>query len=105
MAKPTKGSAASCRSTCLQRARSDLERRTRELNALYEVEKELSAALDLDDLLSRIVAQAITVLGGGAGSIALLDADGSRRLRTVQAPAAPRPTGPTLPPGAGPVGL
>ena len=51
----------------LQRARRDLERRQRELNALYEVEKELSAALDLDDLLSRILAQAITVLGGGAG--------------------------------------
>jgi GAF domain-containing protein len=57
----------------LSRARRDLERRTRELNALYEVEKELSAALDLDDLLSRILAQAITVLGGGAGSIALVE--------------------------------
>src|SRR5690606_12428109 len=48
----------------LSRARRDLERRTRELNALYEVEKELSAALDLDDLLARILAQAIAVLGG-----------------------------------------
>ena len=52
----------------LSRARRDLERRTRELNALYEVEKELSAALDLDDLLSRILAQAINVLGGGAAA-------------------------------------
>src|SRR5439155_18757724 len=49
-------------------ARRDLERRQRELNALFEVEKELSAALDLDDLLARILAQAITVLSGGAGS-------------------------------------
>ncbi|HEX8115257.1 MAG TPA: GAF domain-containing protein [Kofleriaceae bacterium] len=88
----------------LSRARRDLERRTRELNALYEVEKELSAALDLDDLLSRILAQAITVLGGGAGSIALLDADGSLRFRTVQGPAAPRLIERTLPHGTGLLG-
>ncbi|HEX3757702.1 MAG TPA: GAF domain-containing protein [Kofleriaceae bacterium] len=88
----------------LSRARRDLERRTRELNALYEVEKELSAALDLDDLLSRILAQAITVLGGGAGSIALVDADGSLRFRTVQGPAAPRLIERTLPHGTGLLG-
>jgi signal transduction histidine kinase/putative methionine-R-sulfoxide reductase with GAF domain len=88
----------------LSRARRDLERRTRELNALYEVEKELSAALDLDDLLSRILAQAINVLGGGAGSIALLDADGSLRFRTVQGPAAPRLIERTLPHGTGLLG-
>jgi signal transduction histidine kinase/putative methionine-R-sulfoxide reductase with GAF domain len=88
----------------LSRARRDLERRTRELNALYEVEKELSAALDLDDLLSRILAQAITVLGGGAGSIALVEADGSLRFRTVQGPAAPRLIERTLPHGTGLLG-
>src|SRR5215212_7514797 len=88
----------------LQRARRDLERRTRELNALYEVEKELSAALDLDDLLSRILAQAITVLGGGAGSIALCDPDGALRFRTVQGPAAPRLIERTLPHGTGLLG-
>jgi len=88
----------------LSRARRDLERRTRELYALYEVEKELSAALDLDDLLSRILAQAINVLGGGAGSIALLDADGSLRFRIVQGPAAPRLIERTLPNGTGLLG-
>jgi signal transduction histidine kinase/putative methionine-R-sulfoxide reductase with GAF domain len=88
----------------LQRARRDLERRTRELNALYEVEKELSAALDLDDLLSRILAQAITVLGGGAGSIALVEPDGSLRFRTVQGPAAPKLIERTLPHGTGLLG-
>jgi GAF domain-containing protein len=61
----------------LVRARRHLERRTRELNALYEVEKELSAALDLDDLLSRILAQAITVLWRRRRSIALVEPDGS----------------------------
>jgi len=88
----------------LSRARRDLERRTRELNALYEVEKELSAALDLDDLLSRILAQAITVLGGGAGSIALVEPDSSLRFRTVHGPAAPRLIERTLPHGTGLLG-
>ncbi len=88
----------------LSRARRELERRTRELNALYEVEKELSAALDLDDLLSRILAQAITVLGGGAGSIALVDPDGWLRFRTVQGPAAPRLIERRLPHGTGLLG-
>ncbi len=88
----------------LMRARRDLERRTRELNALYEVEKELSAALDLDDLLSRILHQAITVLGGGAGSIALVDPDGSLRFRTVHGPAAPKLIERTLPHGTGLLG-
>ena len=88
----------------LSRARRDLERRTRELNALYEVEKELSAALDLDDLLSRILAQAINVLGGGAGSIALVDPDGSLRFRTVQGPAAPRLIERIVPHGTGLLG-
>jgi signal transduction histidine kinase len=84
--------------------RRDLERRQRELNALYEVEKDLSHALDLDDLLSRILAQAIAVLGGGAGSIALVEPDGSLRFRTVQGPAAPRLIERTLPHGTGLIG-
>ena len=88
----------------LVEARRDLERRQRELDALYQVEKELSAALDLDDLLSRILAQAITVLGGGAGSIALVDPDGALRFRTVQGPAAPRLIERTLPHGTGLLG-
>ena len=88
----------------LSRARRELERRTRELNALYEVEKELSAALDLDDLLARILGQAIAVLGGGAGSIALVERDGALRFRTVQGPAAPRLIERTLPHGTGLLG-
>jgi signal transduction histidine kinase/putative methionine-R-sulfoxide reductase with GAF domain len=88
----------------LSRARTGLERRQRELNALYEVEKELSAALDLDDLLSRILAQAIAMLGGGAGSIALVESDGALRFRTVHGPAAPRLIERTLPHGTGLLG-
>jgi signal transduction histidine kinase/putative methionine-R-sulfoxide reductase with GAF domain len=88
----------------LSDARRDLERRQRELNALYEVEKDMSHALDLDDLLSRILAQAIAVLGGGAGSIALVEGDGALRFRTVQGPAAPRLIERTLPHGTGLIG-
>jgi len=88
----------------LQRARRDLERRQRELNALYEVEKELTRALDLDDLLSRILSQAIAVLGGGAGSIALVDPGGELRFATVQGPAAPKLIERTLPRGTGLIG-
>ncbi len=88
----------------LQDTRRDLERRQRELNALYEVEKDMSHALDLDDLLSRILAQAIAVLGGGAGSIALVEPDGSLRFRTVQGPAAPKLIERTLPHGTGLIG-
>src|SRR5262249_47200748 len=88
----------------LSEARRDLERRQRELNALYEVEKELSHALDLDDLLSRILAQAIAVLGGGAGSIALVEPDGSLPFRTLQGPAAPKLIERPLPRGTGLLG-
>lgn len=88
----------------LSEARRDLERRQHELNVLYEVEKELSHALDLDDLLARILAQAISVLGGGTGSIALVDPNGSLRFRTVQGPAAAHLLERTLPFGTGLIG-
>jgi signal transduction histidine kinase len=74
----------------LERARAELQQRTREVEALYQVEQELSAALDLDDLLARILAQAIAVLGATAGSIALVDGEGGLRFRTSIGPAAAR---------------
>lgn len=88
----------------LSEARRDLERRQSELNVLYEVEKQLSQALDLDDLLARILAQAIAVLGGGTGSIALVESNGSLRFRTVQGPAAANLLDRTLPFGTGLLG-
>ena len=44
------------------------------------------------------------MLGGGAGSIALVEPDGSLRFRTVQGPAAPRLIERTLPHGTGLLG-
>jgi signal transduction histidine kinase/putative methionine-R-sulfoxide reductase with GAF domain len=88
----------------LSRVRRDLERKTRELNAVYEVEKEVSAALDLDDLLRRILAQTVAVLGGGAGSIALRQPDSSLKFSTVLGAAATKLLGRSLAHGEGIIG-
>ncbi len=85
-------------------ARRELEQRSRELNALYEVEKEISAALDLDDLLDRILSQAISVLGGGGGSIALVEPSGDIRFCTVRGPGSEGLRQRVLPRGTGIVG-
>jgi len=96
---------AKAQNQALTEARDQLAQRSRELNALYEVEKELSAALDLDELLERILVQAIAVLGAGAGSIALREPDGETlRFRTVAGPVAARLHQRTLPVGAGIIG-
>jgi signal transduction histidine kinase len=75
----------------LAHAKAELEQKSHELNALYEVEKELSAALDLDALLERILVRAASLLSAEAGSIALLTRGGDAlELRTVIGPAAER---------------
>src|SRR6185437_12550976 len=71
----------------------------------YEVEKELSAALDLDGLLERILRQAINVLDAGAGSIALREPDGETiRFRVVVGPVAERLRHRTIAVGEGIIG-
>ncbi len=55
----------------LLRARSALEQRGRELNVLYEIERAMHAAPDLDELLDRILQEAIAAIGANSGSIAL----------------------------------
>ncbi|MCE9571640.1 MAG: GAF domain-containing sensor histidine kinase [Deltaproteobacteria bacterium] len=96
---------AIAQNAALTEARDQLAQRSRELNALYEVEKELSAALDLDGLLERILQQATHVLGAAAGSIALREPDGRTiRFRTVVGPAAEQLRNRTLPVGSGIIG-
>jgi len=86
-------------------AKAQLEQKTKELNALYEVEKELSAAVDLDELLERILGQATLVLGAAAGSIALREPDGqSLRFRVVVGPVATKLLHKHLPLGVGVIG-
>ncbi len=82
-----------------------LEARSRELNILYEVEKELSAAGDLDTSLNRILGRAVELLGAEAGSIALLTSAGDAlELRTVLGPAADRLHGARIELGQGLLG-
>ena len=89
----------------LARATAMLEERQHELNVLYEVEKELSAAVDLDGLLERILRRAAELLHAEAGSIALLTTSGDAlELRTVIGPAAPQLRGERLALGQGLVG-
>jgi signal transduction histidine kinase len=89
----------------LSDAKAQLEQKTKELNALYEVEKELSAAVELDSLLEGILTQTTLVLGAAAGSIALREPDGQRlRFRVVVGPAAGRLLHRTLPLGVGIIG-
>jgi len=59
-----------------------LEARVRELNALYGIGKSVTALLDHEGLLNRIVEAAQFVTGAQSASIHLLDDDG-RRLRTA----------------------
>jgi signal transduction histidine kinase len=87
----------------LVRAREELEQRTREVEALFQVEQQLSAALDLDDLLGRILARSIAVLGASAGSIALTEGD-VLRFSTASGPAAERMSHRTIKVGTGVIG-
>jgi signal transduction histidine kinase len=87
----------------LVRAREELEKRTREVEALFQVEQQLSAALDLDDLLGRILARSIAVLGASAGSIALTEGD-MMRFSTASGPAAERLAHRTIKVGTGVIG-
>jgi signal transduction histidine kinase len=88
----------------LSKVRRDLERKTRELNAVYEIEKEVSASFHMDELLRRILAQTIAALGGGGGAIALRQTDLSLQFSTAQGPGATKLIGQVLPAGAGILG-
>jgi len=89
----------------LARARDELARRTYEVNALFEVEQELSAHHDLDELLARILRRTVVVLGADSGTIALREPDGQHlRFRTVLGPAAARLDNLTIPVGYGVIG-
>ncbi|HVV82207.1 MAG TPA: GAF domain-containing protein [Kofleriaceae bacterium] len=89
----------------LARATAMLEERQHELNVLYEVEKELSQAVDLEGLLGRILRRATELLHADAGTIALLTAGGDAlELKTVQGPAAEQLRGERLALGQGLLG-
>ena len=89
----------------LVRAKNELEQRTYELNALFEVEQELSMSAELDELLGRILRRTMAVLGAESGSVVLRDPDGeSLRFHTVAGPAEEKFANLTIPIGYGVVG-
>src|SRR5262244_2076516 len=52
-------------------AQEQLAARQAELNILFEIEKEINAALDLGELLDRLLRRAMDIVGAEAGSILL----------------------------------
>ncbi|HTM22442.1 MAG TPA: GAF domain-containing protein, partial [Kofleriaceae bacterium] len=72
-------------------AQEKLQQKTYELNVLFEIEKEMNAAHDLDELLQRILLRAMAAVGAEAGTIALREADSDElRFRTTAGPLAER---------------
>jgi signal transduction histidine kinase len=55
----------------LLEAQEKLEQRSYELNILFEIESAMNEALDLDELLDRLLRRAMDVVGARAGSILL----------------------------------
>lgn len=55
----------------LLEAQEQLEQKSAELNILFEIEEEMNAALDLDELLDRLLRRAMDLVGAEAGSIVL----------------------------------
>ncbi len=84
---------------------SESERRARQLTTLNEVTRQLTSTLDLEPLLSIILASATELLNCEAGSLLLVDSQTDELVfRMVTGPAKGTLTGKRLPPGAGVVG-
>ncbi|HEX8954074.1 MAG TPA: GAF domain-containing protein, partial [Polyangia bacterium] len=82
-----------------------LRQRIAELDLLFEIEREASAALDLDGLLARLLSRAIQLVGVEAGSILLREkSSGELFFRTAQGRGAESLQRLKLPAGEGIVG-
>ncbi len=64
------------KNTELSTAKNQLEHRNDELNILYEIERDNSQSLHLDELLDRLLRRAMSVVGTRGGSILLRERDG-----------------------------
>lgn len=60
----------------LVRLSDELQKKYFELDLLYEIEKSITQAHSLDELLNAIIIKAVSIIGAEAGSILLLDEDG-----------------------------
>ena len=69
----------------LRQVNRQLERRVQELNILYQVSKSVTALLDLEELLSRIIEAALYVTGAEEGSLLLIDkGSGDLQMRAAR---------------------
>lgn len=62
----------------LRRTQKELEKKVNELDLLYEVERELSRALDLDDLIETITQKALDLISARASALTLREDDHNR---------------------------
>jgi signal transduction histidine kinase len=62
----------------LERTNQELQRHRSKLDVLYEIEQEMNLALDLDDLLDRILRKAITLVRSEAGAVVLKESRSSK---------------------------
>lgn len=60
----------------LVRLSDELQKKYFELDLLYDIEKSITQAHSLDELLNAIIVKAVSIIGAEAGSILLLDEDG-----------------------------
>ena len=89
----------------LLEAQEKLQQKTYELNVLYEIEQQMNAADDLDELLERILHRAMATVGAAAGTIALRDGEeGELRFMTTAGPIADQLLHKTIPMGVGVLG-
>ncbi|MDB4965596.1 MAG: sensor signal transduction histidine kinase [Myxococcales bacterium] len=93
------------KNTALLSTQDQLRQRIAELDLLFEIEREASAAIDLDELLSTLLARAIQLVGVEAGSILLRERNsGELFFRTAQGQSADSLKRVKLPAGEGIVG-
>ncbi|MGZ3439461.1 MAG: GAF domain-containing protein [Polyangia bacterium] len=93
------------KNVALLSTQDQLRQRMAELDLLFEIEREASAALDLDGLLSRLLSRAIQLVGVEAGSILLREkSSGELFFRTAQGQGADSLQRVKLPAGEGIVG-
>jgi len=89
----------------LLKAQEKLQQKTYELNVLFDIEQEMNAAHDLDELLERILHRAMAAVGAEAGTIALREADSDElRFRTTAGPLAEQLRHKTIQMGVGVIG-
>ncbi len=81
----------------VKEAEDVIRRRNRELSVLPEIGKELSARLDINDLLSVVLRRSIETLGAFAGHTLIFDAKGIALQKTFYASNAPSVEGEPFP--------